>query len=99
MQVTKCFLSMSSRAASLYPLDCSQEMEAHIYLESCCRPAKDLSDVATCLLLAGLRMVRMDPSRKNSSVIISFAKPIPLAQVFDKEVIALDDNQKGDALL
>jgi len=37
----------------------------------------------------------MDPSRSNSSVLISLAKPIPLTQVYDKTSTALEDSVKG----
>ena len=38
-----------------------------------------------------LHIFRADPSRKESSVVIQFAKPIPLAQALENAASALDD--------
>ena len=40
-------------------------------------------------------LVLMDPSRERSQVLIQFAKPIPLALLFDNKPTALDDSANG----
>ncbi|HMG89000.1 MAG TPA: hypothetical protein VK589_03035 [Chryseolinea sp.] len=44
------------------------------------------------------RSFPVDPSRPGTKTLISFAKPIPLAQVFDKGIVALEDSPKEEDL-
>ena len=59
-------------------------MEAHTYGMEMHSLAKDPTNAVQ-------RMLRGDPSRKNSPVLNQLAKPIPLAQSFDIAATALDD--------
>jgi hypothetical protein len=59
-------------------------MEARVFLKGAASPAKDLSKVTDGFSYEWLYEVLMDLSHQSSPVLISLAKPIPLAQVYDK---------------
>ena len=76
---------MSSRASSCYIKSYALEMEARICLELLSRHARDPSIVKGAHVLITSSYPPTDPSRDGSPVPIHFARPIPLAWVFDKK--------------
>jgi hypothetical protein len=73
-------------------------MEARVFLKGVASPAKDLSKLTDGFSYEYLYEVLMDPSRRSSPVLISLAKPIPLAQFYDKASTALEDSVKEDGM-
>ncbi|HMG90919.1 MAG TPA: hypothetical protein VK589_12720 [Chryseolinea sp.] len=71
-------------------------MEARVSFQSAASPAKDLSNVVTVYFV---RIIAQGSDGSLASeftgVLICFVKPIPLAQLYDKDATALEDSIKG----